>query len=76
MRLRVRRTVRLISPESDTRFGQEGLSLSDFESDLSYVVLGEPGMGKSTEFEMEAKRIGTMRPVPARPIIFIRELWI
>ena len=69
MRLRVRRTVRLISPESDTRFGQEGLSLSDFESDLSYVVLGEPGMGKSTEFEMEAKRIGTMRPVPARRFI-------
>lgn len=69
MCFRVKRTVSLIAPESDKRFGQEGLSLSDFESDHSYVVLGEPGMGKSTEFEMEADRIGTMTPIPARRFI-------
>ena len=69
MRFPVKRTVSLIAPESDKRFGQEGLSLSDFESDHSYVVLGEPGMGKSTEFKMEADRIGTMPPIPARRFI-------
>ena len=65
----VKRTVSLVAPESDKRFGQEGLSLSDFESDHGYVVLGEPGMGKSTEFKMEAGRIGTMHPVSVRRFI-------
>ena len=65
----VKRIVSLIAPESDIRFGQEGLSLSDFESDPGYVVLGEPGMGKSMEFKMETSRIGAISPVPARRFI-------
>lgn len=69
MNLLVKRTVRLITPKNDRRFGEEDLSLSDFESDRGYVLLGEPGMGKSTEFREEAKRIGTIKPIPARHFI-------
>lgn len=69
MRLIVNRTVTLIAPESDGRFGQEGLLLTDFESDRGYVLLGEPGMGKSTEFHKEAERLNLTPPVPARQFI-------
>ena len=50
----VQRTVNLIGPTSDQRFGQDGLLLQDFDNDLGYVLLGEPGMGKSTEFKAAA----------------------
>ncbi len=48
---RISRTVTLIEPQNDPRFGKAGLSLQDFDCDHGYVLLGEPGMGKSTEFE-------------------------
>ena len=60
------RTVRLVEPEDDERFGEEGLSLADFRSDHSYVLLGEPGLGKSTAFETEAQRVRAPDPIPAR----------
>ena len=60
------RTVRLIEPEGDERFGEEGLSLADFRSDHGYVLLGEPGLGKSTAFETEAQRGRAPDPIPAR----------
>ena len=62
----VPRTVSLIGPRDDKRFGREGLSLSDFRSDHSYVLLGEPGLGKSTEFETEARQVQASNPIPAR----------
>ena len=65
----IRRTVRLIGPRNDLRFGQENLSLRDFESDHGYVLLGEPGMGKSTCFTKEADRIGAAELVVARRFI-------
>ncbi len=65
----VPRTVRLTEPEDDERFGREGLSLADFRSDHSYVLLGEPGLGKSTAFEAEAQRVRAPDPIPARRFI-------
>lgn len=65
----VKRTVCLIEPKDDPRLGEEGLSLSDFEFDHSYVLLGEPGMGKTTEFNEEADRVRANPPIPARQFI-------
>ncbi|MDE2662179.1 MAG: hypothetical protein OXI39_04175 [Gemmatimonadota bacterium] len=65
----VTRTVSLIEPHADKRLGREGLSLSDFRSDHSYVLLGEPGLGKSTEFETEARHVQAPDPIPARRFI-------
>lgn len=65
----VPRTVRLTEPKDDERFGREDLSLADFRSDHSYVLLGEPGLGKSTEFETEARQVRAPHPVPARRFI-------
>ncbi len=65
----VPRTVSLIEPKDDDRFGQEDLSLAHFCSDHSYVLLGEPGLGKSTAFETEAQRVGAPDPIPARRFI-------
>lgn len=65
----VPRTVRLTEPEHDERFGREDLSLADFRSDHSYVLLGEPGLGKSTAFETEAHRVRAPDPIPARRFI-------
>lgn len=65
----VKRTVCLIEPKDDPRLGEEGLSLSDFESDHGYVLLGEPGMGKTTEFDEEAQRVHSNPPIPARQFI-------
>ena len=65
----VERSVSLIKPESDERCKKANLTLRDFESDHSYVLLGEPGMGKSTEFGAEAGRVGATIPVSARDFI-------
>lgn len=65
----VARTVSLIEPREDKRLGREGLSLSDFRSDHSYVLLGEPGLGKSTAFEAEARHVQAPDPIPARRFI-------
>lgn len=66
MSLIVPRTVTLVEPRDDRRRGRQGLSLSDFRPDHGYVLLGEPGMGKSTEFETEAGRTGASRPIAAQ----------
>ncbi|MYF40408.1 MAG: hypothetical protein F4221_06095 [Rhodothermaceae bacterium] len=65
----VERSVSLIKPESDERCKKANLRLRDFESVHSYVLLGEPGMGKSTEFRAEAGRVGATIPVSARDFI-------
>ncbi len=65
----VPRTVSVIEPEDDERFGREDLSLTDFCSDHSYVLLGEPGLGKSTTFKTEAHRAQAPDPITARRFI-------
>ena len=65
----VPRTVSLIEPKDDERFGQEDLSLAHFRSDHSYVLLGEPGLGKSTAFETEAHLVHGPDPITARRFI-------
>ena len=65
----VKRSVSLIKPESDERCKKPDLTLSDFKSAPGYVLLGEPGMGKSTEFTAEAKRVGAPDPISAREFI-------
>ena len=65
----IKRTVSVVKPEEDHRFGQENLSLSDFNSDHGYVLLGEPGMGKSTCFSEEANRLDVTAPISARRFI-------
>ena len=65
----VPRTVHLTEPGDDERFGREDLTLADFHSDHSYVLLGEPGLGKSTAFETEAHRVRAPDPIPARRFI-------
>ncbi len=63
------RTVSLITPEEDERFGKENLSLSDFATDRGYVLLGEPGMGKSTAFREESERSRSSVFISARRFI-------
>ncbi len=69
MSLLAERSVTLLWPEDDERFGREKLSLSDFESDQGYILLGEPGMGKTTSFIKESKRILSDPPMSARRFI-------
>ncbi len=57
MNSRVPRTVSpASSPDNDAAAQREGLALADFDSDRGYVLLGEPGLGKTTEFRAEAER--------------------
>lgn len=63
------RTVNLIEPHNDLRFGQERLSLQDFDFDHGYVLLGEPGIGKTTEFEAATHRIEDTHRISARRFI-------
>jgi len=65
----VKRTIRLIKPKGDERSNKKTLTLHDFETANAYVLLGEPGMGKSTEFFMEACRIHALPPIPAHQFI-------
>ncbi len=50
----IERSATLKSPESESHSG----FLSDWEHLDAYVLLGEPGSGKTTAFQAEAKRIG------------------
>ncbi len=60
----VDRTVRQIKPNEDGYYKQEPQLLSDLDSERGYVLLGEPGMGKTTEFSKEADRVrGVLVPV-------------
>jgi hypothetical protein len=65
----ISRTVNLIEPRKDQRFGQDGLSLQDFDSDRGYVLLGEPGMGKSTEFDAATRGVDGAHLISARRFI-------
>ena len=50
-----RKCSRLLS-DSDTR--EEPRPLVDFREEPAYVLLGDPGMGKTTAFEMECEALG------------------
>lgn len=65
----VPRTVSLIKPDCDPIYGQDGLSLRDFDSSPGYILLGEPGMGKSTEFGTAADGIDGAHLISARRFI-------
>ena len=65
----VNRTVSPIESKDNRRFGKESLSIRDFETAHSYVLLSEPGMGKSTEFHKEAHRVHADPPIPAHQFI-------
>ena len=65
----ISRTVNLIEPRNDRRFGQDGLSLQDFDSDRGFVLLGEPGMGKSTEFDAATRGIDGTHLISARRFV-------
>ena len=69
MTLLVDRTVNLTVPKQGKRDERDGLSLADFRSDHCYVLLGDPGLGKSTEFEEEARKTNAPKPVTARRFI-------
>jgi len=69
MYLKRQHLVSLIYPDEGTPSNQGGYQLSDFENVPGYVLLGEPGMGKSSEFHREAKRVGGNAPVSAHDLI-------
>ena len=50
----VERSATLKKPES----GAQSRRLSDWENLDAYVLLGEPGSGKTTDFRTEARRMG------------------
>ena len=55
----VPRSVRVVSPpDIDTGLEGQNLPLADFRNDRSYVLLGEPGHGKTVAFTEEAKQPG------------------
>ncbi len=56
----VPRTCTNISPDDQKARGQDRISrpLSDFRSEPAYVLLGDPGAGKSTAFQAECDELG------------------
>jgi len=66
MRMIVRRTVRQLHPEAGQPSTQNDLSLRHFRDHHGYVLMGEAGIGKSTEFRKEAMRVSANDPIPAR----------
>ena len=60
---------RTVSSWQDDRWVSEGKKLSEFHSATAYVLLGEPGIGKSTAFEEEAQNNGAAKEVTARRFI-------
>lgn len=56
----VPRTCTKISPDNQTARGQDRVSrpLRDFRSEPAYVLLGDPGAGKSTAFQAEREELG------------------
>ena len=60
---------RSVSRWQDDRWVSEGEKLSDFRSAHAYVLLGEPGAGKSTAFVEEGKNDGNAVEVTARRFI-------
>lgn len=60
---------RTVSEWRDGRWWSENRRLSDFRSARAYVLLGEPGSGKTTAFEVENKEDGNALFVSARHFI-------
>ena len=60
---------RTVTRWQDDRWVSEGETLSDFRSARAYVLLGEPGAGKSTALEEERKNDGHAVEVTARRFI-------
>ena len=54
MSLVVPRTVAVVQPDAATERKRRSAPLADFRSARAYVLLGDPGAGKSTAFETEA----------------------
>ena len=71
----VPRTVSLVWPQDDPRFSRDDLSLADFRSDHGYVLLGEPGMGKTKALEEEAWRVCAGAPLSPGQFIQGRVDW-
>ncbi|MCY4223971.1 MAG: hypothetical protein OXF06_03950 [Bacteroidetes bacterium] len=57
MTINLDRLVRQIHPIDKEWIDQQSYPLQHFASEDSYVILGEPGMGKTTEFRKEAERV-------------------
>ena len=65
----VPRSVRVVSsPDDDAGLEGRILPLAAFRSDRSYILLGEPGQGKTEAFKEEAKQPGCIR-VTARQFV-------
>ena len=60
---------RTVSRWKDDRWVSEGDKLSDFRSARAYVLLGEPGAGKSTALDEENRNDGNAVQVTARRFI-------
>ena len=60
---------RTVSEWRDGQWQSENRRLSDFRSARVYVLLGEPGSGKTTAFKAEAKEDGNAKFIPARRFI-------
>ncbi|MDE2770169.1 MAG: hypothetical protein OXI44_03185 [Bacteroidota bacterium] len=64
----VDRTVSQIQPDKAKDHIRGPYPLQDLAPECSYVLLGEPGMGKTTEFTREADRVGGLL-IPVRRFI-------
>lgn len=60
---------RTVSEWRDGRWRSENRRLSDFRSARAYVLLGEPGSGKTTVFGVEGKEDANAKVIPARRFI-------
>ncbi len=60
---------RTVSEWRAGKWRSENRRLSDFRHARAYVLLGEPGSGKTTAFEVESKADGNTSIVPARRFI-------
>ena len=69
MSLVVPRTVTVVEPNETAAPDRRSVPLTDFRSARAYVLLGDPGAGKSTAFETEAGSDPDSVLVPARRFI-------
>ena len=75
MSLIVPRTVTVVPDGRDARPGVDGdrgrsAPLAEFRSERAYVLLGDPGAGKTEAFREESRAVPGSRRVPARRFIF------
>ena len=57
MTINLDRLVQQVHSNDEVGIDQQSHPLQYFASEDSYVILGEPGMGKTTEFRKEAERV-------------------